>query len=457
MIKLWLVSNKQKIRFLLMIMLLSVVIYPVQAQQDYIQPLSITFTDNESSLSSTSKNISTSSPDSNLLNYHVTSSQTIDLLSSTKTEAGTPLPQKTVYLTFDDGPSKLTGEVLDILKESNINATFFVLGQQVHRYPELLTRIKGEGHAIGNHTYNHNYEELYKGFSPFWSQIKQTEEEISIITGFRPSLIRAPGGTAGHFDDTYFTLLKQGGYQVVDWNVDSGDSKRIGVPAEDIIKGATTGNQSNQIIVLMHDSSGHKETVKALPQIIAYYQDKGYKFEALTSELDPVQFKVTQTARTLKRHQPSQEWIATNVIPNGTLFAEGKRLVMEIGRMETDFKQGEYRVSGGKIMVPLRTAMGKLGVHVEWDSKNKLAILNNGIESVQINVGTGDWTSANRNRQIGERTTNIPVLISGGALWVPLRELLQATGYAQISVSLNKVEWRVTTIDALGSDHNLNL
>jgi peptidoglycan/xylan/chitin deacetylase (PgdA/CDA1 family) len=455
--KLWLLSNKQKIRFLLMIMLVSVVIYPVQAQQDYIQPLSITFADNESLLSATSKNISTSSLDSNPLNYHVTSSQTIDLLSSTKMDVKKSLPQKTVYLTFDDGPSKLTGEVLDILKESNINATFFVLGQQVHRYPELLTRIKEEGHAIGNHTYNHNYEELYKGFSPFWSQIKRTEEEISLIAGVRPSLIRAPGGTAGHFDDTYFNLLKQGGYQVVDWNVDSGDSKRIGVLAEDIIKGATTGNHSDQTIVLMHDSSGHEETVKALPQIIDYYQDKGYKFDTLTSELDPVQFKVTQTARNLKRPQPSEEWISTNVIPNASLFADGKRLVMEVGRMETDFKHGEYLVSAGKIMVPLRAAMGKLGVHVEWDGKNKTASLNSREDSVQINVDTGDWTVTNRNRQQGVWTTNIPVQINGGTLWVPLRELLQATGHAQISVSLNNVEWRVTTIDTLGTDHNLNL
>ncbi|WP_438349188.1 polysaccharide deacetylase [Paenibacillus sp. FA6] len=447
MIKQWLILHKHKIRVLLMMMLMSVVILSVQLQQDHVLPLDITFADNKSSLSSLSKGLSTSLADHKPINYHITSSPTIELLSSTKNEAKISLPPKTVYLTFDDGPSKLTGKVLDILKESNIKGTFFVLGEQVHRYPEFITRITEEGHALGNHTYNHNYEELYKGFSPFWNQIKQTEDEISLITGFRPSLVRAPGGTAGHFDDTYFTLLKQGGYQVVDWNVDSGDSKRRGVPAQEIIKGATTDIHSDQIIVLMHDGSGHEETVKALPEIITYYRDKGYKFDILTPELEPVQFKITESARALKRQQPSQEWTATNVAPNSTLFSKGKRLVMEIGRMETDFKYGEYRLTEGRIMVPLRATMEKLGVKVEWDGENKLVRMNMGMESIQMNVVTGQWISNNRIMNQVERTMNVPVQLSGDTLWVPLRELLQASGYAQIAVSMNKVEWRVTTID----------
>ncbi|OAB29926.1 polysaccharide deacetylase [Paenibacillus macquariensis subsp. macquariensis] len=352
-----------------------------------------------------------------------------------------------MYLTFDDGPSKLTSEVLDILKESNIHATFFVLGEQVKRFPELVTRVIEEGHALGNHTYNHNYEELYKGFSPFWSQIKQTEEAMASITGAHTSLIRAPGGTAGHFDDTYFKLLKEGGYQVVDWNVDSGDSKRRGVPHNEIIKEATTEIHNNQVVVLMHDGSGHEETVKALPKIISYYKDKGYKFDILTPDLPEIQsfqFKVTQSAKALKRPQPSEEWIATNVTPNAELFSHGKRLVMEIGRMETEFKQGEYRISDGKIMVPLRTMMDKIGVSVRWDVKNKLAIIDTGLNTLQISVTTGEWTSSKKDAIV--RTMNVPVQMNGDALWVPLREVLSATGHNPISIQVNDQEWRIRTL-----------
>ncbi|AOZ94748.1 hypothetical protein PNBC_13805 [Paenibacillus crassostreae] len=367
------------------------------------------------------------------------------------------MTQKTVYLTFDDGPSKLTGQVLDILKEANVKGTFFVLGQQVHQYPELLTRTLEEGHAVGNHTYNHSYDELYKEFFPFWNQIKQTEDEINLITGFRPSLVRAPGGTAGHFDDTYFSLLKQGGYQVIDWNVDSGDSKRRSVPAQEIIKNATLEIQTDEVIVLMHDGGGHEETIKALPTIIKFYQDKGYKFDVLSSEQEPVQFKVSKSAQTLNRHQPSQSWIATHVIPNAALFAEGKRLVLEVGRMETSLEHGEYMITEDKIMVPLRITMDKLGVQVKWDAKNKQVMIQKGLETLQIHVSTGEWTVLNRKTNGLIVSRNVPMQLRGDTLWVPLRELLQETGHKDISISMNEEEWRVSTREATKIYLNQNL
>jgi len=446
MIKSFFIVNKQKFLFVFMMLLLAVLIIPLQGRQDINPPLDITYTPYTTSLSS-SMRTATPIQESSLLNYQATSSPTLELLSSTKSQADTILSQKTVYLTFDDGPSKLTSEVLDILKESNIHATFFVLGEQVKRFPELVTRVIEEGHALGNHSYNHNYEELYKGFSPFWSQIKQTEEAIRSVTGLHTSLVRAPGGTAGHFDDTYFKLLKEGGYQVVDWNVDSGDSKRRGVPARDIIKDATTHINSDEVVVLMHDGNGHAETVKSLPKIISYYKEKGYKFEVLTPELpklETFQFKVTKSARALQRPQPNEEWIATNVLPNAALFSHGKRLVMEIGRMETDFKEGAYRISDGKIMVPLRTMMDKIGVNVRWDVNNKLAIIDTSLNSLQISVATGDWTIVKKGTI--SQTMNVPVQMNGDTLWVPLREILSATGHNPISIKLSDEEWRIRTL-----------
>lgn len=446
MIKSFFIRNKLRYVFVLMTLLLAVLIIPLQDQGHQVHNQAVLTTVNSIySISSHSKELLPSTQDTNLLNYQAASPPTIELLSSssTKSQTTTTLPEKAVYLTFDDGPSKLTGSVLDILKESKIQATFFVLGEQVQRYPEFITRAVEEGHVLGNHTFNHNYEELYKGFSPFWSQIKQTEEAIRLITGTRTSLVRAPGGTAGHFDDTYFTLLKQGGYQVIDWNVDSGDSKRRGVPAQEIIEGATKDIHSNQVVVLMHDGTGHEQTVKALPKIISYYKNKGYQFEVLTPELESVQFNVTKSARALNRQQPSSDWIAANVVPNAALFASGNRLVMDIGRMATDFKPGEFRISNGRIMVPLRATMEKIGIHVKWDPNKKLAVMNMKTNSLQINVATGEWTSSNKDSNLQHMTRSVQM--NGDTLWVPLRDILKETGHDLISVSLNEEEWRIRT------------
>lgn len=157
-----------------------------------------------------------------------------------------------------------------------------MLGEQAKRYPEMIRRIEDAGHKLGNHTYNHEYKELYDSFGHFWKQVKATEEVLRGITGKRTPLVRAPGGTYGHFDETYFNLLELGGYKVFDWNVDSGDSKRKGVPASEIIDNVVSANRQNEVIVLMHDGAGHGESVKALPKIIQYYKKQGYEFRAIS-------------------------------------------------------------------------------------------------------------------------------------------------------------------------------
>lgn len=277
--------------------------------------------------------------------------------------------EKIVYLTFDDGPSDLTLEVLDILKREDVKGTFFVVGKEAETRPEIINRIDEEGHTIGNHSYNHRYEELYGHFQEFWGQIKRTEEIIRLITGERPQLVRAPGGTAGHFDEVYFQLMKQGGYHVFDWNVDSGDSRYRGVPAKDIVKGATTKVSGNEVIVLLHDGNGHAESIKALPDIISHYKKQGYAFEALSPDTQPVQFRPQKSAR--KAAQPSQRWIAEHVTANAALFESGRTLAVEFGGMETAFAAGEYRVVDGRLMVPLRSLVQRLGGNVSWQPHTK--------------------------------------------------------------------------------------
>jgi peptidoglycan/xylan/chitin deacetylase (PgdA/CDA1 family) len=348
--------------------------------------------------------------------------------------------QKTVYLTFDDGPSNVTPSVLETLRKHNVKATFFVLGEQAKSHPELINAIWEQGHVIGNHTYNHNYHDLYSGFTEFWNQIKQTEEVLREITGIRPQLVRAPGGTYGHFDDTYFGLMKEAGYTVMDWTVDSGDSRRKGVPAADILRDSVPSLKASRVILLLHDGAGHSESAKALPEIIARYKAAGYTFGVLDAGQEPVQFRVSAAAAA-GRSKPSNAWIASNILPNAGLFAPGKPLVLEVGMLEAKLAPGEFRISGGQYMVPLRAVIERLGGQVSWDSASRSgSILWNGRNinadtvNKQLTLTSDDGISASRESD---------VQMIGASLWLPLRELLEAAGHPLLEVKVTAEERRV--------------
>lgn len=348
---------------------------------------------------------------------------------------------KTVYITFDDGPSANTAKVLDILGQEGVRATFFVLGNQAKSRPELINAIWEQGHAIGNHTYNHNYHDLYSEFTEFWSQIKQTEEIVRGITGVRPQLIRAPGGTFGHFDHTYFQLLKQAGYEVMDWTVDSGDSKRKGVPASEIVKASTADLKSSQVVLLLHDGGGHEESVKALPDIIAKYKAAGYVFDVLDNRVEPVQFRVSTVASTLARTKPSAAWIDSNISPNAELFAPGKPLVLEVGKLETKLDPGEYSIQKGQYMVPLRAVIERLGGKVGWDAINRSGkVAWNGKEFI-IDVENKEMTFILPNDTQNKIEARVEMI--GGSIWVSLRELFETAGHPPLKISVNEVERRV--------------
>ncbi|WP_339244649.1 polysaccharide deacetylase [Paenibacillus sp. FSL F4-0243] len=364
---------------------------------------------------------------------------------STKSSAITAAKKskKTVYITFDDGPSDNTFNVLEILHQEGVKATFFVLGNQAKSHPELIDSIWEQGHAIGNHTYNHNYHDLYSGFTEFWNQIKQTEEIVQGITGVRPQLIRAPGGTYDHFDNTYFNLLKQAGYKVMDWTVDSGDSKRKGVPASEILKESTIDMKSSQVILLLHDGGGHQESVKALPDIIARYKAAGYDFGLLDETVEPVQFRVSSKATNLGRKKPSEAWVASNITPNAELFAPGKPLILEVGKLETKLNPGEYSVRNGQYMVPLRAVIERLGGRVSWDVNSRSGEIDWNGKAVIADVMNKQLILNHPDK--GQKTIDARVEMIGGSIWVSLRELLETTGHPPLNISVTEVERRVKT------------
>ena len=181
---------------------------------------------------------------------------------------------KKVYLTFDDGPSVYTREILDILKRYNVKATFFVTGMNESKYDERLQEIVDEGHSLGIHTYSHVYSEVYKSLEDFKYDFNKIRDYIMEHTGEDVKLYRFPGGS-GNGVVSYETReqimdwLEEEGIIYFDWNVSSGDGgSAIQEPeaiAERCIEGIKTRNTA---IVLLHDASGKKNTVEALPLII---------------------------------------------------------------------------------------------------------------------------------------------------------------------------------------------
>lgn len=187
--------------------------------------------------------------------------------------------QPKIALTFDDGPNgPYTSEILDILKKYNIKATFFLLGKNVERYPAVAKRIVKEGHAIGNHTYDHPYL-LIQSRSHITYEIKKAELAIFEATNTKTHLFRSPYGA----DNSWlYHFVKETGYVTIEWTV-TGHNGRKEIPYDSIIKNVLDGVE-NGAIILLHDGnrllkgSDRSHVVKALPSIIESLEQKGYQF-----------------------------------------------------------------------------------------------------------------------------------------------------------------------------------
>ena len=191
--------------------------------------------------------------------------------------------KKVAYLTFDDGPDeKNTAAALDILKQEGVKATFYVLGKNVKAYPDITKRIFNEGHALGNHSYDHDYKRLYASADSYLAEMEQADDAIYELLGVRPLITRAPSGRMGNFTAAYEAIMDANGYVEHDWNVSSADAAPNHPVAQDFIDNISGQAVMNSAIILMHSSAGHEETVKALPEIIRVLREKGYSFGVIT-------------------------------------------------------------------------------------------------------------------------------------------------------------------------------
>ncbi|HEY8909368.1 MAG TPA: polysaccharide deacetylase family protein [Desulfosporosinus sp.] len=181
--------------------------------------------------------------------------------------------EKVIALTFDDGPDPVdTPDVLDILKEQEVRATFFVLGQAAQSNPALLKRLVTEGHEIGNHSFKHDYQQLH-----LVEEMNQTDKEVFAATGTHTYFYRPPGGIVSK---NQLETIKRNGHVVALWSVDSKDWRNPGIKqivdnvTKDVFPGA---------IILMHDGGYQRtQTVKALGPIIVALRDQGYRFVTLS-------------------------------------------------------------------------------------------------------------------------------------------------------------------------------
>ncbi len=193
--------------------------------------------------------------------------------------------EKKVFLTFDDGPeASITPTVLDILDSYGVKATFFVIGTCVEKYPEILKDIVKRGHVVGNHTYNHRYQDLYSVKGGFLKSLKINEEVIYRTVGLRPYIVRDPGGKVRNNWPVRRSLGKNN-YWLVEWNVDSYDSRNPQPTTPQIIENVRLQIKNPRIwsnmIILLHDGKGHLNTLKALPAIIEMLKNEGFSFEVL--------------------------------------------------------------------------------------------------------------------------------------------------------------------------------
>ena len=198
---------------------------------------------------------------------------------------------RTVALTFDDGPDKFTSQVLDILQEKQVRATFFVVGQMVAQRPSLLREIVDSGHLVGNHTWSHRTPASSMGWkaATLTREIARTGREITKATGQVPCLFRPPGGVitgAGK-------ISRKAGLSMTLWSVDTRDwsGQRPGKPrfTDKVRKRARAGLSEDHPIVLMHDGGGYRGwTVAALPGIIDDYRAAGYQFVDMAGNAWPI-------------------------------------------------------------------------------------------------------------------------------------------------------------------------
>ena len=200
-----------------------------------------------------------------------------------------------VYLTFDDGPSSNTEQILDILAEYDVKATFFVVGKEEEKYQALYKRIVDEGHTLGMHSYSHKYDEIYQSVDSYAQDMSKLQEFLYDLTGVECKFARFPGGSSNAVSKVamreLIDYLDEQEIVYFDWNISSGDASSGYISTDEILTNCMTQlPQYKECIILMHDASNKDTTVEALPMLIEQIQAmEDTIIVPITEDTEPIQ------------------------------------------------------------------------------------------------------------------------------------------------------------------------
>ncbi len=204
--------------------------------------------------------------------------------------------KKTVYLTFDDGPSPNTERILKILKQHNVKATFFVdgIGEGKEGLDDKYKAIVDDGHTIAMHSYSHEYGSLYSSVESFEDDLDKIHSLIYNKTGVDATIYRFPGGSGNHVSKldmgAFADVLHARGYEYWDWNVYPGNSTGRSIPADQIIAGILDHIDSyDSAIVLLHDTAEKNTTVDALPEVIEGLLERDIELQPMSMDTPLIQ------------------------------------------------------------------------------------------------------------------------------------------------------------------------
>ncbi|WP_338754757.1 polysaccharide deacetylase family protein [Bacillus sp. FJAT-52991] len=201
-----------------------------------------------------------------------------------------PAEEKTVYLTFDDGPFEVSTKILDILDQYNAKATFFMLEPNIRKHPEAVKEMVKRGHAIGMHGVTHDVKQVYHSAQSVVDEMTAGQQALKEITGHETHLIRTPYGSFPHMKPEYKQKTNEAGFKMWDWTVDSLDWKfRSPSYVNHVINHLSPERAQNDgEIILMHEKP---TTAQSLANLLKYLQDNGYTMRALNENMTPYQLR----------------------------------------------------------------------------------------------------------------------------------------------------------------------
>lgn len=202
--------------------------------------------------------------------------------------------KKRVYLTFDDGPSSNTEAILDVLKEYDVKASFFVVGKEDDASMEMYQRIVEEGHTLGMHSFSHQYSNIYQSVDSFAQDLEKLQRLLKLATGEEVKLYRFPGGSSNKVSnigmEEFIRYLKKRDIVYYDWNVSSGDATSQELEPEEVVQNVINDVRLYQnSVVLMHDGANKVNTVEALPEMIEKLKEMNADLLPITDDMKPIQ------------------------------------------------------------------------------------------------------------------------------------------------------------------------